>query len=114
MCENNRSSVVVEFPILASKEQVLAFFLPDATLEMLAIFDEVATQLVLSIFPSYNRVTTDIHVRISDLPLVEDLRTFRSVHIGIIISEVYVMGSFTGTCCKNLVNGVTGYRLETV
>jgi DNA replication licensing factor MCM2 len=44
---------------------------------MLAIFDEVATQLVLSIFPSYDRVTTDIHVRISDLPLVEDLRTFR-------------------------------------
>jgi DNA replication licensing factor MCM2 len=77
MCESNGSSFVVEFPILASKEQVLAFFLPDAPFEMLSVMDEVATQLVLSIFPSYDRVTTDIHVRISDLPLVEDLRTFR-------------------------------------
>lgn len=115
MCENNRSSFVVEFPILASKEQVLAFFLPDAPLEMLAIFDEVATQLVLSIFPSYNRVTTDIHVRISDLPLVEDLRTFRSVHLGIILfCDVRVKGgSFTDTCWKNVANNVMGCRLET-
>jgi DNA replicative helicase MCM subunit Mcm2 (Cdc46/Mcm family) len=81
---------------------------------MLAIFDEVATQLVLSIFPSYNRVTTDIHVRISDLPLVEDLRTFRSVHLGIILlSDVHVKRSFIDTCWKDIMNDVTGCRLET-
>ncbi|GFG36925.1 hypothetical protein Cfor_05367 [Coptotermes formosanus] len=96
MCENNRSSFVVEFPILASKEQVLAFFLPDAPFEMLAIFDEVATQLVLSIFPSYSRVTTDIHVRISDLPLVEDLRTFRSIHLNQFVRTTGVVTATTG------------------
>ncbi|XP_069685612.1 DNA replication licensing factor Mcm2 [Periplaneta americana] len=96
MCESNRSSFVVEFPILASKEQVLAFFLPDAPFEMLTIFDEVATQLVLSIFPSYDRVTTDIHVRISDLPLVEDLRTFRKVHLNQFVRTTGVVTSTTG------------------
>lgn len=44
---------------------------------MLEIFDEVAKELVLSIYPSYERVTSEIHVRISDLPLIEELRTFR-------------------------------------
>ena len=72
-----QSSFVVEFPILASKEHVLAFFLPEAPFQMLEIFDEVAKDLVLTIFPSYERVTAEIHVRISELPLIEELRTFR-------------------------------------
>lgn len=44
---------------------------------MLEIFDEVAKNFVLTIFPSYGRVTEEIHVRISELPLIEELRTFR-------------------------------------
>nr|CAD7572918.1 unnamed protein product [Timema californicum] len=82
MCELNQSSFIVEFPILANKEQVLAFFLPEAPFEMLKIFDEVAKDLVLTIFPSYGRVTSEIHVRISELPLVEELRSFSQLKQG--------------------------------
>lgn len=67
----------MEFPILASKEHVLAYFLPEAPFQMLEIFDGVAKEIVLSMFPSYERVTNEVHVRISDLPLIEELRTFR-------------------------------------
>ena len=67
----------MEFTVLARKEHVLAYFLPEAPFEMLETFDEVAKDLVLQIFPSYERVTTEIHVRISELPLTEELRTFR-------------------------------------
>lgn len=77
MCENNLSSFIVEFPILGVHENVLAYFLPEAPFQMLEIFDDVAKELVLSIFPSYERVSPEVHVRISDLPLIEDLRTFR-------------------------------------
>lgn len=77
MCESNLASFEVEFPVLASKENVLAYFLPEAPIEMLQIFDQVAKELVLTIYPSYERVTTEIHVRISELPLIEELRTFR-------------------------------------
>lgn len=79
MCENNFSSFEVEFPVLASKENVLAFFLPEAPIEMLQIFDEVAKAFVLTLYPSYERVTSEIHIRISELPLIEELRTFRLV-----------------------------------
>lgn len=37
----NRESLIVDYNILASQEHVLAYFLPEAPTEMLAIFDEV-------------------------------------------------------------------------
>ncbi|XP_018331325.1 DNA replication licensing factor Mcm2 isoform X2 [Agrilus planipennis] len=96
MCENNQSSFVVEFPTLANQEQVLAYFLPEAPFQMLEIFDEVAKETVLSIFPSYERVTNEIHVRIADLPLIEELRTFRKLHVNQLVRTLGVVTATTG------------------
>lgn len=96
MCENNQCSFTVEFPTLANKEHVLAYFLPEAPLPMLEIFDEVAKDIVLSMFPSYERVTNEIHVRISDLPLIEELRTFRKLHINQLVRTLGVITATTG------------------
>ncbi|XP_015436900.1 PREDICTED: DNA replication licensing factor Mcm2 isoform X2 [Dufourea novaeangliae] len=96
MCESNQSSFVVEFPILASKEHVLAYFLPEAPFQMLEIFDEVAKELVLTIFPSYERVSTEIHVRISELPLIEEIRTFRKLHLNQLVRTLGVVTATTG------------------
>ncbi|XP_076656478.1 DNA replication licensing factor Mcm2 isoform X2 [Halictus rubicundus] len=96
MCESNQASFIVEFPILASKEHVLAYFLPEAPFQMLEIFDEVAKELVLTIFPSYERVTTEIHVRISELPLIEEIRTFRKLHLNQLVRTLGVVTATTG------------------
>lgn len=96
MCESNQSSFIVEFPILAGKEHVLAYFLPEAPIQMLEIFDLVAKELVLTIFPSYERVTTEIHVRISELPLIEELRTFRKLHLNQLVRTLGVVTATTG------------------
>ncbi|XP_051170865.1 DNA replication licensing factor Mcm2 [Leptopilina boulardi] len=96
MCESNQSSFIVEFPILASKEHILAYFLPEAPFKMLEIFDEVAKELVLTIFPSYERVTSEIHVRISELPLIEELRTFRKLHVNQLVRTLGVVTATTG------------------
>ncbi|KAK9307897.1 hypothetical protein QLX08_001953 [Tetragonisca angustula] len=96
MCESNQSSFIVEFPILASKEHVLAYFLPEAPFQMLEIFDEVAKELVLNIFPSYERVTGEIHVRISELPLIEEIRTFRKLHLNQLVRTLGVVTATTG------------------
>ncbi|KPJ18533.1 DNA replication licensing factor Mcm2 [Papilio machaon] len=96
MCEHNQASFHVEFDVLARKEQVLAFFLPDAPFQMLQVFDEVAKEIVLQIFPSYERVTSEIHVRISDLPLIEELRTFRKLHLNQLVRTVGVITATTG------------------
>uniref|UniRef100_A0A1B6CC10 DNA replication licensing factor MCM2 n=1 Tax=Clastoptera arizonana TaxID=38151 RepID=A0A1B6CC10_9HEMI len=96
MCELNHSSFEVEFSILATKEKILAYFLPEAPMEMIQIFDIVAKELVLTIYPSYERVTNEIHVRISDLPLIEDLRIFRKIHLNQLVRTSGVVTATTG------------------
>ena len=44
----------------------------------LALFNlQGAKEVVLAMFPNYDRITSDIHVRIADLPLMEELRSLR-------------------------------------
>ena len=57
MCEENGSSFEVDYNVLASKCHVLAFFLPEAPTEVLAIFDEAAKSVVLSMFPKYETIS---------------------------------------------------------
>ncbi|EDV90520.1 DNA replication licensing factor Mcm2 [Drosophila grimshawi] len=96
MCEQNKCSFVVAYTDLANKEHVLAYFLPEAPFQMLEIFDKVAKEMVLSIFPTYERVTTEIHVRISELPLIEELRTFRKLHLNQLVRTLGVVTATTG------------------
>lgn len=96
MCEHNKSSFVVSYTDLANREHILAYFLPEAPFQMLELFDKVAKEMVLSIFPTYDRVTNDIHVRISELPLIEELRTFRKLHLNQLVRTSGVVTSTTG------------------
>lgn len=73
----NRESLVVNYEDLAAREHVLAYFLPEAPAELLQIFDEAALEVVLAMYPKYDRIASRIHVRISHLPLVEELRSLR-------------------------------------
>merc|ERR1719273_722633 len=96
MCEENRASFEVDYNILASECQVLAYFLPEAPTEVLTIFDEAAKTVVLSMFPRYEAITKEIHVRITDLPLVEELRSLRQLHLNQLIRTSGVVTSSTG------------------
>ena len=40
----NKESLVIDYNMLATMEQVLAYFLPEAPTEMLSILDEVCCQ----------------------------------------------------------------------
>lgn len=73
----NKESLLVNYEELASREHVLAYFLPEAPAEMLKILDEAAKEVVLAMYPKYDRIAHEIHVRIGNLPLVEELRSLR-------------------------------------
>merc|ERR1719346_911750 len=96
MCLKNRSSFEVDYNILASECQTLAYFLPEAPREVLEIFDEAAKKVVLSIYPNYERIAADIKVRISELPLVEELRSLRQLHLNQLIRTSGVVSSSSG------------------
>lgn len=96
MCQANKQSLVIDYNILANEHQVLAFFLPEAPAEMLKIFDEAAKEVVLSMFSMYERIAKEIHVRISELPLMEELRSLRQLHLNQLIRTNGVVVSSTG------------------
>ncbi|KAB7498486.1 DNA replication licensing factor mcm2 [Armadillidium nasatum] len=88
MCEGNKASFEVDFNIIACKEEVLAYFLPEAPTEILEIFDSAAKDLTLTMFPQYERITREIHVRITNLPLMEDIRALRQIHLNQLDSNI--------------------------
>ncbi|KAJ8371504.1 hypothetical protein AAFF_G00307830 [Aldrovandia affinis] len=96
MCKENRESLVVNYEDLAAREHVLAYFLPEAPTEMLKIFDEAAKEVVLAMYPKYDRIAREIHVRICNLPLVEELRSLRQLHLDQLIRTSGVVTSCTG------------------
>uniref|UniRef100_A0A3Q3W764 DNA replication licensing factor MCM2 n=1 Tax=Mola mola TaxID=94237 RepID=A0A3Q3W764_MOLML len=96
MCKDNKESLVVNYEDLAAREHVLAYFLPEAPTEMLKVFDEAAKEVVLAMYPKYDRIAHEIHVRICNLPLVEDIRSLRQLHLNQLIRTSGVVSSCTG------------------
>ncbi|KAJ8301240.1 hypothetical protein KUTeg_020227 [Tegillarca granosa] len=88
--------MIIDYNMLASVEQVLAYFLPEAPTEMLLNFDEAAKDVVLSMYPNYERIAKEIHVRIAELPLIEELRSLRQLHLNQLIRTSGVVTSTTG------------------
>ncbi|KAG5448954.1 MCM DNA helicase complex subunit [Clonorchis sinensis] len=95
MARENRQSLYVDYQHLASAEQVLAYFLPEAPQHILEIFDEAARDVTLARFPRYDRITNRVHVRINDLPLIEDLRCLRHLHLNQLVRTSGVVTSST-------------------
>ncbi|XP_048244361.1 DNA replication licensing factor mcm2-like [Haliotis cracherodii] len=96
MVEANKESLIIDYNMLASVEQVLAYFLPEAPAEMLQNFDEAGKEVVLSMYPNYERIAKEIRVRIAELPLIEDLRSLRQLHLNQLIRTSGVVTSTTG------------------
>ncbi|KAH8851097.1 DNA replication licensing factor MCM2 isoform 2 [Schistosoma japonicum] len=96
MARENKHSLHIDYQHLASAEQVLAYFLPEAPQHVLDIFDEAAREVTLNRFPRYDRITNRVHVRINDLPLIEDLRCLRHFHLNQLIRTCGVVTSSSG------------------
>ncbi|XP_067934703.1 DNA replication licensing factor mcm2-like [Watersipora subatra] len=96
LIEMNKASLVVDYNTLAEAAQALALFLPEAPTEVLQIFDETASEVVFSMYPKYKVIVDVIHVRISDLPLIEDIRALRQLHLNQLIKTSGVVTSSTG------------------
>jgi len=47
-------------------------------------------------YPKYGRVVNKVNVRISDLPMVEDIRLLRELHLNQLIKTVGVVTTTTG------------------
>lgn len=75
---------------------ILAYFLTNSPAAMLAIFDEVALNAILVYYPSYERIHSEVHVRITDLPLSSSLRDLRRSNLNNLVRVSGVVTRRTG------------------
>ncbi len=81
MCTANKASLVVSYMHLSTSVPTLAIWVADAPAQMLELFDQEAQKVVLALYRNYDRIQPRIHVRISDLPIVDSLRDLRAMHL---------------------------------
>ncbi|KIJ18918.1 hypothetical protein PAXINDRAFT_109366 [Paxillus involutus ATCC 200175] len=94
--ETNAESLEVSYLHLALSKPILAYFLTNSPTAMLVIFDEVALNAILVYYPSYERIHSEVHVRIADLPLSSSLRDLRRSNLNNLVRVSGVVTRRTG------------------
>merc|ERR1719334_2411050 len=74
MCQDNGCSLCVSYMHLSDSAAVLAIWLVEQPSILLEMFDAVAMEVAQTIFPDYNSIHKHIHVRVTNLPLTDELR----------------------------------------
>ncbi|PKI82794.1 Mcm2p [Malassezia vespertilionis] len=83
--ELNLESLEISFLQLVDAKAILAYFLANSPASILPIFDEVAFDVVLLYYPSYDRIHPEIHVRVADLPTSYSLRDLRQSNLNSLV-----------------------------
>ncbi|CAD5226914.1 unnamed protein product [Bursaphelenchus xylophilus] len=98
MAAHNKESIEVEFADLAGEggETNICYFLPEAPVQVLKRLDNAATAVVNSIFSWYHKVTPLVSVRIRGLPVEEEIRSLRHIHLNTLIKTTGVVTITTG------------------
>lgn len=81
----NRKSFELNYEQLSGIKPVLGYFLANAPLALLKIFDEVALDVTLMQFPEYEKIHREIHVRVTHLPTVNTLRDLRESQLNCLV-----------------------------
>ena len=121
MASANSSALGVSYLHLMDAEPVLAFWAADAPKDMLDVLNEAATRHTVMLFPSYNIIQSEIHVRLSDVPILDSLRELRRSHLGCLVnvhgvvtrrSGVYPQLQIAHYTCQSCKRTLGPFRVE--
>ena len=85
MCLANRQSLEVTFNHLSQKYPTIAIWLAEEPSHILPILNNVAYDLVQEVYADYHKIHSKIYVRIRDLPVEDQLRDLRQIHLNALI-----------------------------
>jgi DNA replication licensing factor MCM2 len=86
----------VSYTDLASSRPILAWFLAGTPQPLLEIFDGVALDVILAYYPAYDRIHSEIHVRIIELPSSLSLRDLRQGDLNTLVKVTGVVTRRSG------------------
>lgn len=85
MCAANLESLEVSYMHLMEANAFLAKLVANCPAETLAIFDEASMRIVLRLFEEYDKIRSEIHVRITDFPTIDQIRDLRYNHLNTLV-----------------------------
>lgn len=85
MCASNHESLEISYMHLQRFNSFLAKLLANVPNEALKIFDEALMKVVLSQFEEYNSMKSEVHVRVGELPTIDNLRDLRHNHLNSLV-----------------------------
>ncbi|THV73025.1 DNA replication licensing factor mcm2 [Aureobasidium pullulans] len=94
--EINAESLEIDYDHLSLTKPTLAYFVANAPTETLSIFDRVAMDVTLYHYPDYERIHSEIHVRIMGVPTAYTLRELRQNHLNCLVRVSGVVTRRTG------------------
>ena len=94
--EVNAESLEVCWDHLSESKPTLAYFLVNVPSSILPIFDAVALDVTLYHYPDYERIHSELHVRVTDLPVSYTLRQLRQSHLNCLLRVSGVVTRRTG------------------
>ncbi|KAF2722292.1 MCM-domain-containing protein [Polychaeton citri CBS 116435] len=94
--EINAESLEVNWDHLSESKPTLAYFCCNVPAEIFPIFDAVAMEVTLYHYPDYERIHSELHVRLTDLPIVYTLRQLRQSHLNSMVRVTGVVTRRTG------------------
>ena len=94
--EVNAESLEVSWAHLSDSKPVLGMFVAQVPSSILPIFDAVALDVTLYHYPDYERIHSELHVRMTDLPISLTLRQLRQNHLNSLLRVSGVVTRRTG------------------
>ncbi|EPR79809.1 DNA replication licensing factor MCM2 [Spraguea lophii 42_110] len=85
MCSYNKESLYVSYMDIEKYSGNIIVGLIKKTEEVMEVLDQGLDRVVQTLFPNYKMIKNKVHVRITDVPLLENIRNLRNEHLNSLV-----------------------------
>ncbi|KAL2226113.1 DNA replication licensing factor MCM2 [Sesamum indicum] len=85
MVSVNKCSLEIDYKQFIYIHPNIAIWLADAPQSVLEVMEEVANKIVFDLHPNYRKIHPKIYVRITNLPVYDQIRNIRQIHLNTMI-----------------------------
>ncbi|KAL4273190.1 hypothetical protein GQ457_13G019050 [Hibiscus cannabinus] len=85
MVSANKCSLEIDYKQFISVHPNIAIWLADAPQSVLEVMEDVAQRVVFDLHPNYKNIHQKIYVRITNLPIYDQIRDIRQIHLNTMV-----------------------------
>lgn len=85
MVAANKCSLEIDYKQFIYEHSNIAIWLADAPQSVLEVMEEVAKNVVFDLHPNYKNIHQKIYVRVTNLPVYDQIRNIRQIHLNTMI-----------------------------